>query len=195
MTTNTDQHLIERTLAGETSAFGELVDRYQDFVFSIALRIVKHREDAEEVAQDGFVKAFNSLSTFRGEAKFSTWLYKIIYYKSLDRIKKNKREQTSMLYEEITSDILDEMENGLDLMMEQERKEIINRCIAKLNGKDAALIEFYYFEELTIKEIAKITDLTEDNIKIKLYRSRKQLFNLLHSYINPLTENKNGKSI
>ena len=195
MANNTDQYLILRTLAGETSAFGELVDRYQNFIFSIALRIVKHREDAEEVAQDSFIKAFDSLSMYRGEAKFSTWLYRIVYHKSLDRIKKNKREQTFILNEEVTSDTLEVMENGLNLMLEQERKEIINRCIAKLNEKDAALIEFYYFKQMTIKEIAQITGLTEDNIKITLYRSRKQLFNLLQSYINPMIEKENGKSI
>ncbi len=180
---NTDQYLIERTLAGENSAFGELVDRYQNFVFSIALKIVKHREEAEEVAQDSFIKAFDSLSKFRGEAKFSSWLYRIVYHKSLDRIKKNKRSQRFQLIEEITSNDLDGIENGLDLMLEEERNEMISRCIAELNGKDAALIEFYYFEELPIKEIAEITGLGEENIKIKLYRSRKKLLNLLQSYI------------
>ncbi len=195
MIKNTDQYLIERTLAGETPAFGELVDRYQNFVFSIALRIVKHREEAEEVAQDSFIKAFDSLAGFRGEAKFSSWLYRIVYHKSLDRIKKNKREQSFQLVEEITSDDLDGIENGLDFMLQEERKEMISRCIAELPGKDAALIEMYYFEELAVKEIAEITGLTEDNIKIKLYRSRKKLFNLLQSYIKPEIENKNGKAI
>lgn len=183
MIKKTDQYLIERTLAGESSAFGELVDRYQNFVFSIALRIVKHREEAEEVAQDSFIKAFDSLSKFRGESKFSSWLYSIVYHKSLDRIKKNKRALSFHVIEEITSNDLDGIENGLDIMMEEERKEIISRCIAELASMDAALIEFYYFEELAIKEIAEITGLSEDNIKIKLYRSRKKLFNLLQSYI------------
>lgn len=195
MIKNTDQNLIERTLAGETSAFGELVDRYQNFVFSIALRIVKHREEAEEVAQDSFIKAFDSLSRFRGEAKFSSWLYRIVYHKSLDWIKKNKREQSFLLVEEITSKDLDGIQNGLDFMLVEERKEMVGRCIGKLTGKDATLIELYYFEELAVKEIAEITGLTEDNIKIKLYRSRKKLLNLLKSYINPEIESKNGKAI
>ncbi|AVR45722.1 RNA polymerase [Christiangramia fulva] len=195
MIKNTDQYLIERTLAGETSAFGELVDRYQNFVFTIAVRIVKHREEAEEVAQDSFIKAFDSLSGFRGESKFSSWLYRIVYHKSLDRIKKNKRQQSFQLVEEITSDDLDGIENGMDLMLEEERKEMIKKCIRELPGQDAAVIELYYFEELPVKEIAEITGLTEDNIKIKLYRSRRKLFNLLQSYINPQIENKNGKAI
>ncbi len=193
MIKSTDQYLIERTLEGETSAFGELVDRHQNFVFSIALQIVKQREEAEEVAQDSFIKAFESLSSFRGDSKFSTWIYRIVYHKSLDRIKKNKREQSFQFVEEFPADEIDGLENGLDIMMEQERKEIISRCIASLDGKDAALIEFYYYEGLSIKEIAEITSLSPDNIKIRLYRSRKQLLSLLKSYFKPITDNKNGK--
>lgn len=195
MIKNTDQYLIERTLAGETAAFGELVDRYQNFAFTIALRMLKHREEAEEVAQDSFIKAFDSLPGFRGDAKFSSWLYRIVYHKSLDQIKKNKREQSFQLIEEITSDDMDGIENGLDFMLAEERKEMISKCVGMLPAQDAALIQLYYFEELPVKEIAEITGLTEDNIKIKLYRSRKKLFNLLQSYINPQIENKNGKAI
>lgn len=195
MTKNTDHFLIEKTLAGDTSAFGELVERYQNFVFTIALRIVKHREEAEEVAQDSFIKAFDSLVSFRGEAKFSSWLYRIVYHKSLDRIKKNKRAQSFQFIEEVTSNDLDGIENGLDFMLLEERKEMIGRCINELSGTDAVLIELYYFEELSIKEIVQITGLTEDNIKIKLYRGRKKLFNLLKAYINPEIENENEKSI
>lgn len=195
MTKNTDQYLIEKTLAGDTSAFGELVDRYQNFVFTIAIRIVKHREEAEEVAQDSFIKAFDSLLSFRGEAKFSSWLYRIVYHKSLDRIKKNNRAQTFQFIEEVTSNDLDGIENGLDFMLLEERKEMIGKCIGELSGKDAVLIELYYFEELSIKEIVQITSLTEGNIKLKLFRARKKLFNLLKAYINPELESKNGKAI
>lgn len=188
MIKNTDQYLIKTTLAGETFAFGELVDRYQNFVFSIAVRMLKNREEAEEVAQDSFIKAFDSLAGFRAEAKFSSWLYRIVYNKSLDRLKKNKREGSFVLIEDITSNDLIGIETGLDFMLEEERKEVISKCIAELPGKDAALVELYYFEELAIKEIAEITGLTEDNIKIKLYRSRKKLFTLLKAYINPEME-------
>ena len=83
MEQNTDQHYIQKTLKGDTRAFSVLIDRYQDFVFTIVLRIVKIREEAEEVAQDVFLKAFDSLEGYRGESKFSTWLYSIAYPKSV----------------------------------------------------------------------------------------------------------------
>ena len=195
MIKNTDQNLIDRTLQGDTNAFGELVDRYQNFVFTVAIRIVKISEEAEEVAQDSFIKAFDSLSTFRGDSKFSTWLYRIVYHKSLDRVKKNNRHRTYEINEEITDDSLDHIENGLEFMLSEERTKMIKECIDLLPPEDAAIISLYYFEEQTVKEIAKVTDLTEDNIKIKLYRSRKKLFSLLEGYIKPEISNKNGKAI
>lgn len=195
MIKNTDQYLIDKVLNGNTNAFGELVDRYQNFVFTIAIRILKVSEEAEEVAQDSFIKAYDSLSTFRGESKFSTWLYRIVYHKSLDRIKMNRRHRTYEINEEITDDTLDHIENGLEFMLSEERSDIIKKCIAQLPEEEAAIITLYYFEEQSVKEIAKVTDLTEDNIKIKLYRSRKKLFSLLEGYIKPEISNKNGKAI
>ncbi|MCH4821610.1 RNA polymerase sigma factor [Gramella lutea] len=195
MTKNTDQYLIDRTLEGNINSFGELVDRYQNFVFTIAIRILKVSEEAEEVAQDSFIKAYDSLSTFRGDSKFSTWLYRIVYHKSLDRVKKNNRQRTYELNEEITEDSLDNLENGLEFMVKEERSRIIKTCIDKLPEEDAAIITLYYFEEQSVKEISKVTDLSEDNIKIKLYRSRKKLFNLLEGYIEPEISDRNGRAI
>jgi len=195
MIENTDQYLIDKVLNGNTNAFGELVDRYQNFVFTIAIRILKVTEEAEEVAQDSFIKAYDSLSSFRGDSKFSTWLYRIVYHKSLDRIKMNNRHRTYELNEEVTDDSLDHIENGLEFMLSTERTKIIKKCIAQLPEEDAAIISLYYFEEQSVKEIVKVTDLTEDNIKIKLYRSRKKLFSLLQGYIKPEILNNNGKAI
>lgn len=195
MIKTTDQYLIDKTLKGDSAAFGELVDRYQNFVFTIAVRMLKHTEEAEEVAQDSFIKAYDALSTFRGDSQFSTWLYRIVYHKTVDRIKKNNRQRTYGIIEEITDNGLDYIENGLDAMLNEERSEVINKCIKQLPEEEAAIIGLYYFEEQSVKEIAKVTNLTEDNIKIKLYRSRKRLFSLLEGYIKPEISKRNGKAI
>ena len=195
MTNKTDQFLIDKTLEGDTNAFGELIDRYQNFVYTIAIRILKVAEEAEEVAQDSFIKAYDSLSTFRGDSKFSTWLYRIVYHKSLDRLKKNKRHRTFEINEEITEDSLDHIENGLEYLMKEERSRVIRDCINMLPEEDSVIISLFYFEEQSVKEIAKVTDLSEDNIKIKLYRSRKKLFSLLQVYIEPEITKSNGKAI
>ena len=195
MNTITDQHYIERTLQGETQAFGTLVERYQNFVFTIVFRMVKVREVAEEVAQDSFLKAFESLESYRGEAKFSSWLYSIAYRKALDSLRKNKKYKAFELIDDITEDDSKHGENALEGLESKERIEKIQESILKLPEQEAAIVTLYYFEEQSVKEIAAITKLSEDNIKIKLYRSRKKLFSLLKHYILPEISNTNGRAI
>tara|TARA_R110002074_G_scaffold14788_1_gene51020 strand:+ start:121076 stop:121663 length:588 start_codon:yes stop_codon:yes gene_type:complete len=195
MTTSTDHQLIENTLQGNTQAFSVLVERYQNFVFTIAVRMLRNREEAEEVAQDSFIKAFEALSTYRGEAKFSSWLYSIVYRKTLDRIRKNNNSRTIELVEEITETETEDIENALHFIQIQERNKLIKKGIEQLPEQEVAIITFFYFEELSIKEISEITQLSEDNVKIKLYRSRKKLFTLLKYYVLPQYTNNNGSAI
>ncbi|KAA3620348.1 MAG: sigma-70 family RNA polymerase sigma factor [Flavobacterium sp.] len=190
-----DQYYIKKTLNGETNAFSELITRYRDLVFTVVLRVVKSREEAEEVAQDTFLKAFESLSSYRGESKFSTWLYSIAYRKALDQVRKSSRMKSVELVEDITEKQAQKIENALDLIEQQQRSETINKCIAALADQDAAIVTFYYFEELSVREIAAITGLTEDNIKVKLHRSRKKLFTLLKQFVLPEMTNSNGRAI
>ncbi|ARV12782.1 RNA polymerase sigma factor [Gilvibacter sp. SZ-19] len=179
MNQTTDHHFITQTLAGDPQAFGQLVMRYQDYVFTVVNRMVQHREEAQEITQDTFVKAYGSLSSFRGDSKFSSWLYTIAYRKTLDRIKKNKRYAEFDALEQVLSADEDTETHGLKRLVAQERSATIKAAIAQLEPVTAALISFYYYEELSVKEIEKITDLTPDNIKVKLYRGRKKLFQLL----------------
>ncbi|MDT0678185.1 RNA polymerase sigma factor [Autumnicola musiva] len=193
MNRQTDQHFIDKARQGDTRAYGVLVERYQDYIFTIVYRMLKVREEAEEVAQDAFLKAFEALPGFRGEAKFSSWLYRIAYRKALDRIRK-KGISTSELIEEITEDDTTRLESALEIMLQEERSEIIRNCILKLPEQESAIITLYYFEEQSVKEIAGVTGLTEENIKVKLYRSRKTLFSLLKKYMQAEIPGRNGKT-
>lgn len=195
MTTQTDHQLIEQTLQGNSQAFSVLVERYQTFVFTIAVRMLRHREEAEGVAQDSFIKAFEALSSYRGEAKFSSWLYAIVYRKALDRIRKNNQSRTLDLVEEITESETEDIENALHFLQLQERNDLIKKGIAQLPEQEAAIVTFFYFEELSIKEITEITTLSEDNVKIKLHRSRKKLFTLLKYHVLPQYTENNGNAI
>lgn len=185
MNQKTDQQLIEKTLQGHTASFGELVVRYQDFIFTIVVRMVKRREEAEEIAQDSFVKAFERLESFQGKSKFSSWLYSIAYRTALDYLRKAKRFQDTIVVEEMNDLEVATFENGLQQLVAKERSQLIQECIMKLPEIDAAIITFYYFEELSVREIAKITEQSQDNIKIKLYRSRKKLYTLLSPFVTP----------
>ena len=122
----TDHLLIDAILAGDSKSFSSLVNRYKDVVFTLALRMLKHREEAEEVSQDTFIKVFRSLNKFKGDSKFSTWIYKITYHTCLDRLKKNKRELQVFTLNEYSAVNIETMDNALEMMEKEERKSAIH---------------------------------------------------------------------
>ncbi|MFD2565347.1 RNA polymerase sigma factor [Aquimarina rubra] len=195
MNHQSDQYYIKQVLEGDTNAFSVLVERYQSMVYTVAYRMIRNKEEAEEVAQDAFVKAYKSLVNYRGEAKFSTWLYTIVYRKSLDRIKKNKRFIATELIEEISEGEVGIINDALSYLQDKERKQVISDSILKLPEEEAAIITLYYFEEKSVKEIKEIVGLTDDNIKIKLYRSRKKLYSILKNHVLPEINTNNGRAI
>ena len=184
MTTN-DKHHINLVLDGDTNAFSVLVNRYKDLVFTLTLRILKNREEAEEVAQDTFVKVYKSLSKFKGDSKFSTWIYKIAYNTSLDRLKKNKKFINDVAINEFTEHQLITIDNALDKIENKEREKAIQDCIALLPSEDSFLLTLYYFEELSLDEISKTIGIKPNNVKVKLFRSRKKLATILKQQLEP----------
>ncbi len=195
MNHQSDQYYINQVLEGQVNAFSVLIERYQSLVYTVVYRMIKNKEEAEEVAQDSFIKAFKSLGNYRGDAKFSTWLYTIAYRKSLDALKKSKRMITSEIIEEINEGEIELVNDALNYLQTKERKRIISDSIMKLAEDEAAIITWYYFEEKSVKEIVKMTDLTADNVKIKLYRGRKKLYSILKYHISPEISSKNGRAI
>ncbi len=180
-----DQYYIDATIAGDVQAFAALVDRYKHMVYTLAMKIVKHTEEAEEISQDVFLKVFQVLNTFKGDSKFSTWLYKIAYYRSLDYIKKQKRQlNTSSIDSEIEYH-LPSIEGVLDQFEVQERKQAIKRAIDKLPEADAVVITLHYFEELSLKEIAEVMNMEANTVKVRLFRSRKRLAVILKNELEP----------
>lgn len=184
MTTNDDQ-LITAIISGNTNAYGQLVDRYKDMVFTLALRMLKHREEAEEVAQDAFIKVYKSLHKFKGDSKFSTWIYKVTYNTCLDRIKKNKKHLNDVAIDEYTEHKLETVDNALEGMIKAEKSALIKECINKLPSESAYLLTMYYFEELSLEEISDVVGITANTIKVKLFRARKKLTIILEEYLQP----------
>lgn len=178
MITN-DQIIINQIIEGDTNAFAILVDRYKNLVFTLAFRLLKNREEAEEVAQDTFIKSYNALSKFKGDSKFSTWIYKVTYNTCLDRLKKNKRKYNEVAIDEFTEHQVKTIDNALENMVEEERKKAIQDCLHILPNDDSFLITLYYFEEQSLEEIANAIGLTANNVKVKLFRIRKKLMSIL----------------
>lgn len=171
-----DNYYIEKVLDGQTNYFSYIVERYQDIVFSIALKVLKNREDAEEMAQESFVKAYKSLHTFQGKAKFSTWLYRITYNTCISETRKKKQHFISADDVQI-SDEAEEM--NLDGIPAENREKVVKAALEQLPEDEYTLILLYYFEDQPVGEISKVTGLTESNAKVKLHRARKKLYTIL----------------
>jgi len=171
-----DQIYIEKVLFGDASSFSFLVESYKDMAYTIALKIVRNPEDAEEVAQDSFVKAFQQLQTFKGNSKFSTWLYTIVYRTAISKIRKKKLEVTDIDEYVIENHSIDFSFPQLDLLKAEEQKKYVTLAINALAELDALLITLFYLNENTFDEIIEITGLTKTNIKVRLFRARKKLY-------------------
>lgn len=185
MTNISDQHYINLIIEGDSNAFAVLVDRYKNMVFSLALKMVKNREEAEEVAQDAFIKVFKSITQFKGDSKFSTWIYKVTYNTCLDRIKKNSRVQNTIPIDDFSENQIKTVETVLDSIDERERSKTIQECIQLLPNEDGFLLTLFYFKEQSLEEISKVIDSNVNNVKVKLFRSRKKLAAILKMKLEP----------
>jgi RNA polymerase sigma-70 factor (ECF subfamily) len=183
METRDDNHYIEQVIAGDTAAFAMLVNRHKDLVFTLAMNITRNREDAEEVAQDAFFKAFQKLAGFRKESSFQTWLYRIAYNEAITRIRK-KKIKTTDLVEEMTENIREEeVEENIAGLDEQEQKDIIAKILDKLPEIDRLLVTLFYLDYHPVNEISEVTGLGESNVKVRLHRVRKKIYSELQELL------------
>lgn len=180
-----DQHYINLILSGDTNAFAVLVDRYKQLVFTLAFKMVKNREEAEEIAQDTFIKVYKYLPKFKGESKFSTWIYKVTYNSCLDRLKAYKREQPIVAIDSYTENQIKSLDNTLDAIENKERQQMIQDCLNLLPSEDSFLLTLFYFEEQSLEEISKVMNISPNNAKVKLFRSRKKLASILKERLEP----------
>jgi RNA polymerase sigma factor (sigma-70 family) len=171
-----DNHYIERVLNGDVSAYSALVAKHKNLVFSIALKILNSREDAEEVAQDCFLKAYQALNTFERKSKFSTWLYRIVYNAAISKTRKKKPDVIPMDNYIIHNYSEDSLSSGADGMNPEEQKLLIDRALKTLNEEDNLLITLFYKAEKSVDDISYITGLSVSNVKVRLHRIRKKLF-------------------
>lgn len=175
-----DESLIQQAIAGRQSAYAMLVKRYEQYVFTLALRFVKNREDAHEVAQDCFLRAFRYLPDFRGEAKFTTWLYKIVYSTSLNHLRKGNPDLVSLDDDSRPLRLpQDDSPNAAHMLERDDRNAALQRAIGLLSPDDAGIITLFYLYEHSLDEICQMTDLTMTNAKTKLCRARQRLKTVL----------------
>ncbi len=171
-----DNEIIGKVLDGDQQAYAGLVERYQNYVFTLAMRFTKNREDAEEVSQDVFIKAYRSLADFRGASKFSTWLYTIVNTTCITFLRKKKLVTYSLDHEKVF-DVADSKDSGFraNLVEQKSRTNMVNEAIALLSPDDAEIITLFYKAEQSLDEIGKILGLDPKTAKVRLHRARQRL--------------------
>ena len=181
MLKNNDKYYIEKILKGDVNAFSFLVNKYKNLSYTLAFRILKNKEDAEETVQDAFLKAYRSLNDFKSGSSFATWLYRIVYNTSISKTRLNRKNKDVVDIENINHIFISDSGNAFNKLKEDDQKYFIQKAIDKLDEDESAVVTLYYYEELSVDEINKITGLTHSNIKIKLYRARKKLLKFLEA--------------
>ena len=171
-----DSEIISLVLKGDHNAYALLVERYKSYVFTLTLRFTKNREDAEEVSQDIFVKAYRSLADFKGTAKFSTWLYTIVNTTCITFLRK-KRLDIRSLDDEKTFEVADSQDSGFraNQVEQKSRLNMVNRAIAMLSPDDAEIITLFYKSEQSLEEISRILGVEVNTAKVRLHRARTRL--------------------
>ncbi|OSZ79930.1 RNA polymerase subunit sigma [Chitinophagaceae bacterium IBVUCB2] len=171
-----DNEIISKVLSGDHQAYAILVNRYQNYVFTLTLRMIKSREDAEEVAQDVFIKAYKYLADFKGASKFTTWLYTIVNNTCISFLRKKKLDIHSLDNEKVF-EAADNQDSGMKANMVEQKSKLamVNESINLLNPDDAQIITLFYKAEQSLEETAKILGIETNAAKVRLFRARTRL--------------------
>jgi RNA polymerase sigma factor (sigma-70 family) len=174
-----DISVIKQVLDGKTDEFRLIVDRYKNMSYNLAFRICGNREDAEEISQDAFLKAFKSLGNFKMNSSFATWLYRIVYNTTISYLRVKKGNTISLEdFPTETSYFLRNSESEEDADKEY-RNSLVNFALQKISEEERGLISLYYFNEMNIDEISDVTGINNSNIKVKLFRARQKMLEII----------------
>ena len=177
--------MIRRVQHGDVDAFGLLVTAYEKNVYNVALQMLGNREDAQDIAQEAFLKAYNSLSSFRGDSKFSSWLYRIVSNLCLDFKRRQGRRPSSSLTvedddgENVQLDIADESQSPETLLERKLTREAVRRGLAELPDEQRQILLLREIQGLSYEEIGEAMGLEAGTVKSRIFRARKKLVDYL----------------
>jgi RNA polymerase sigma-70 factor (ECF subfamily) len=182
-----DLILIQRAKENYSPAVAELINRYKGMVYTIALKVLKDKEEAEEVAQESFVKAFTKLNLFRMDSSFSSWLYRITYNTAISRTREKKREAEYQAEVKATESFEQHAKAFSDLEQD-DRKRYLNLAMQQLENDDSLLLILFYYDGKSLEEISQITGYSDSNVKVRLFRARKKLHDALEKLLHNETK-------
>ena len=176
---DTDWEIVDSVRAGNTRSYAMLVDRHKDRAMTLAVRLIRSREEAEEIVQDAFLRAYRNLDQFRGEAKFSTWFYRILYNLCMTRVARRRGNLVTLEVDDgkmgDSAVAGEEMISALDRIEQEELNTIIASEIENLPEKFKTLLTFFYVQEMSYKEICSVLGIPLGTLKTNLFRGRNML--------------------
>lgn len=165
-----DKEIVAGMAAGDETCFAACLERYGSRIFSLSLRIVGNREDAEELTQDVFLKVYESAGSFRGQSAFSTWLYRIAYNRAISHVRLKVIVRPAADDSVLGNAVYETADDNRERRFLQ-----VERALGRLSGKDRLLIELYYYQDKSVEELAYIVGQSVANIKVRLFRIRRKL--------------------
>jgi RNA polymerase sigma factor (sigma-70 family) len=162
-----ENEVIDQLLAGREERFAVLVDCYKSYAFTIALKILNNRPDAEEAAQDAFIKAFHALKTFNRQSRFSTWLYRIVFNTAISYKRKNRHVMASIEHHDRAADESASLERD-------DKQQFVAAAMEKLNEADRLAMQLYYIQEFSLEEVADFMGQNMNTLKVRIHRARQR---------------------
>ena len=182
MTDLNEKDLIRKAKQGDMLAFEELILKHEKIVYNLALRMMNHSEDAQDIAQEVFLKAYRSLANFDERAAFSTWLYRITHNTCIDEMRKRKGKQTYSLEEELESEdgsmqrqVADAGDTPEESLLRAEQKSEILQALDTLSAEHKAAVILRDIRGMSYEEIAEIIELPMGTVKSRISRARNQM--------------------
>lgn len=179
MTNDPDHVIIDQLLAGDQSVYSVLVNKYKSYAFTIAQKILQNKPEAEEAAQDAFIKAYHHLAGFNRESKFSTWLYRIVFNTAISYRRKIRHQHQS-----IESTVIEYSQDVHGMLEKTDKKKYLNQALLKLSDADRTALTLFYLEEFSLEEIADITGMQANTAKVRIHRARQRLADELTIILN-----------
>lgn len=166
-----EKQLIARILDGHAEEYGYFMTQYGEEVFQLVVRLVPVQQDAEELVQDAFVRAYDKLDTYTGEASFQTWLCRIAYNLTISWLRKQKMKYTSI------DERLDVSDADIDQLLDDDsRIQQLKDACTQLKPDEQTLVNLFYYDDMPVRDIAYILGLEQGNVAVRLYRIRKKLY-------------------
>jgi RNA polymerase sigma-70 factor (ECF subfamily) len=178
---------IREVLSGRTQRFSALVEAYQSGAFNLCWKMLGSRDEARDCTQEAFIKAYESLSTFRQDARFSTWFYRIVYNTCISRIRKAGQEK------KVDIDLaggrgLEVDNDGIGSLNREDMRMLLENAYKVLDSDELFLIDRFYHGEASVEELAQMTRLSASNVKVKLYRARLKMKQAINVFLKEETE-------